>query len=185
MSRSQHGEAPQMCRNKVPTLPFTLTLLINSTSRSTAADSNNKKTPNKMPAPPRATLLILLVHGFKGHDVHTFLEFPSEIMALLTNSRPNLDVEAIVYPQYDTRGDFSVSVTKWEGGNSQQLSWYAPPLTRIIVSHNRPLSTILQCGLSSRSSHGKSSTFAHMVQEHGMRGYPPSMCASLATLWED
>lgn len=58
--------------------------------------------------PPKATLLLLFVHGFKGHDHHTFLDFPTRIMTIFTNAKANLDVESIVYPQYDTRGDFNV-----------------------------------------------------------------------------
>jgi hypothetical protein len=62
-----------------------------------------------MLAPPKATLLLLFVHGFKGHDIHTFLDFPTRIMTIFTNAKANLDVESIVYPQYDTRGDFNAS----------------------------------------------------------------------------
>ncbi|KAG0225098.1 hypothetical protein BGW42_004638 [Actinomortierella wolfii] len=58
----------------------------------------------------KATLLLLFVHGFKGHDHHTFLDFPNRIRTILTNANLQLDVEAIAYPQYDTRGDFDVAV---------------------------------------------------------------------------
>ncbi|KAF9975260.1 hypothetical protein BGZ73_001151 [Actinomortierella ambigua] len=58
----------------------------------------------------KATLLLLFVHGFKGHDHHTFLDFPNRIRTILTNADLQLDVEAIAYPQYDTRGDFNVAV---------------------------------------------------------------------------
>ncbi|KAF9159823.1 hypothetical protein DFQ26_006165 [Actinomortierella ambigua] len=58
----------------------------------------------------KATLLLLFVHGFKGHDHHTFLDFPNRIRTILTNANLQLDVEAIAYPQYDTRGDFNIAV---------------------------------------------------------------------------
>jgi hypothetical protein len=59
---------------------------------------------------PSCTLLLVFIHGFKGHDVHTFLGFPDRVQTIFTNSGTNLDVESIVYPQYDTRGDFNVSI---------------------------------------------------------------------------
>ncbi|KAG0366125.1 hypothetical protein BGZ54_005763 [Gamsiella multidivaricata] len=71
--------------------------------------------------PPKATLLLLFVHGFKGHDHHTFLDFPTRIMTIFTNAKLNLDVESIVYPQYDTRGDFSAAVKTFAEWTQQQV----------------------------------------------------------------
>ncbi|KAF9970401.1 hypothetical protein BGZ65_011155, partial [Modicella reniformis] len=45
---------------------------------------------------PKATLLLLFVHGFKGHDVHTFLDFPKKIMTIMTNAMTNLNIESII-----------------------------------------------------------------------------------------
>lgn len=72
----------------------------------------NTRNSSRMPTLPKATLLLLFVHGFKGHDLHTFLDFPTRIMTILTNTKLDLDVESIVYPQYDTRGDFNVNAVK-------------------------------------------------------------------------
>ncbi|KAF9089539.1 hypothetical protein BGX23_006603 [Mortierella sp. AD031] len=71
--------------------------------------------------PPNATLLLLFVHGFKGHDHHTFLDFPTRIMTIFTNSKANLDVESIVYPQYDTRGDFNGAVKTFAEWTQEQV----------------------------------------------------------------
>ncbi|KAF8940003.1 hypothetical protein BGZ47_007921 [Haplosporangium gracile] len=71
--------------------------------------------------PPKATLLLLFVHGFKGHDHHTFLDFPTRIMTIFTNAKANLDVESIVYPQYDTRGDFNAAVKTFAEWTQEQV----------------------------------------------------------------
>ncbi|KAF9289804.1 hypothetical protein BGZ88_007602 [Linnemannia elongata] len=71
--------------------------------------------------PPKATLLLLFVHGFKGHDHHTFLDFPTRIMTIFTNAKANLDVESIVYPQYDTRGDFNAAVKAFAEWTQEQV----------------------------------------------------------------
>ncbi|KAF9375458.1 hypothetical protein CPB97_011449 [Podila verticillata] len=71
--------------------------------------------------PPKATLLLLFVHGFKGHDHHTFLDFPTRIMTIFTNAKLDLDVESVVYPQYDTRGDFNGAVNNFVDWTQQQV----------------------------------------------------------------
>ncbi|KAG0288822.1 hypothetical protein BGZ96_007444 [Linnemannia gamsii] len=71
--------------------------------------------------PPNATLLLLFIHGFKGHDHHTFLDFPTRIMTIFTNAKANLDVESIVYPQYDTRGDFNAAVKTFAEWTQEQV----------------------------------------------------------------
>ncbi|KAG0347843.1 hypothetical protein BG004_006793 [Podila humilis] len=71
--------------------------------------------------PPKATLLLLFVHGFKGHDHHTFLDFPTRIMTIFTNAKLDLDVESLVYPQYDTRGDFNTAVNNFVDWTQQQV----------------------------------------------------------------
>ncbi|KAF9959959.1 hypothetical protein BGZ72_008288 [Mortierella alpina] len=71
--------------------------------------------------PPRATVLLLFVHGFKGHDHHTFLDFPTRVMTIFTNAKLNLDVESVVYPQYDTRGDFNSAVKSFAEWTQAQV----------------------------------------------------------------
>ncbi|KAF9142253.1 hypothetical protein BGX30_003058 [Mortierella sp. GBA39] len=71
--------------------------------------------------PPKATLLLLFIHGFKGHDHRTFLDFPTRIMTIFTNAKANLDVESIVYPQYDTRGDFNAAVKTFAEWTQEQV----------------------------------------------------------------
>ncbi|KAF9112738.1 hypothetical protein BGX27_002873 [Mortierella sp. AM989] len=70
---------------------------------------------------PKATVLLLFIHGFRGHDHHTFLDFPTRMMTIFTNANINLDVESIVYPQYDTRGDFNAAVTAFADWTRKQV----------------------------------------------------------------
>ncbi|RIB19811.1 hypothetical protein C2G38_2180846 [Gigaspora rosea] len=57
----------------------------------------------------RNKLLLVFIHGFKGDD-NTFKDFPGRLQHLLTSSKPGLDTESIVYPQYETRGDLKKAV---------------------------------------------------------------------------
>ncbi|CAG8639303.1 2021_t:CDS:2, partial [Dentiscutata heterogama] len=43
-------------------------------------------------------------------DDNTFMDFPGRLQHLLTSSKPGLDTESIVYPQYETRGDLNKAV---------------------------------------------------------------------------
>lgn len=51
----------------------------------------------------KKTLLLCFIHGFKGGD-DTFGGFPEHLRALVSHGLPNLDVRAIVYPKFETRG---------------------------------------------------------------------------------
>jgi pimeloyl-ACP methyl ester carboxylesterase len=60
-------------------------------------------------------LLLIFIHGFRGDDT-TFGSFPERLRHVITNSIPSVDVDALVYPKYDTRRDLSQAVqmfTRW------------------------------------------------------------------------
>ncbi|KAI0480140.1 hypothetical protein GGR56DRAFT_663946 [Xylariaceae sp. FL0804] len=60
-------------------------------------------------------LLLCFIHGFKGGD-DTFgakSEFAQHLAALLAASLPRIDVRAVTYPQYETRGDLRACVARF------------------------------------------------------------------------
>ncbi|KAG0648861.1 hypothetical protein D0Z07_4915 [Hyphodiscus hymeniophilus] len=54
----------------------------------------------------KKTLLLCFIHGFKGGD-DTFGGFPEQLRALVSHGLPKVDVQAIVYPKFETRGDLA------------------------------------------------------------------------------
>ncbi|KAL8930682.1 MAG: hypothetical protein Q9208_000553 [Pyrenodesmia sp. 3 TL-2023] len=60
----------------------------------------------------RRTLLLCFIHGFKG-DSNTFSNFPEHLRALVSHALPRLNVKAVTYPQFETRGDLSSCVTRF------------------------------------------------------------------------
>ncbi|KAI9716261.1 MAG: hypothetical protein M1812_005486 [Candelaria pacifica] len=52
----------------------------------------------------KKTLLLCFIHGFKGGD-DTFGNFPEHLRALVSHALPKVDVAAITYPKFETRGD--------------------------------------------------------------------------------
>ncbi|KAK4106379.1 hypothetical protein N658DRAFT_490995 [Parathielavia hyrcaniae] len=63
----------------------------------------------------KKTLLLCFIHGFKG-DESTFgknYAFVEHFRKLLAGAMPKIDVQAVVYPQYDTRGDLGECVTRF------------------------------------------------------------------------
>jgi len=61
----------------------------------------------------KKTLLLVFIHGFKGHD-GTFGDFPKDLRALISTTLPKLDVVSVQYPQYETRGDLRECVAKFK-----------------------------------------------------------------------
>jgi hypothetical protein len=57
-------------------------------------------------------LLLCFIHGFKGDD-NTFGEFPSHLQSLVARALPKIDVQAIVYPKFETRGDLGDCVARF------------------------------------------------------------------------
>ena len=58
------------------------------------------------------TLLLCFIHGFKGGD-DTFGGFPEHLRALVSHALPQVSVSAIVYPQFETRGDLKECVGRF------------------------------------------------------------------------
>ncbi|KAI0534465.1 hypothetical protein GGR58DRAFT_520380 [Xylaria digitata] len=61
------------------------------------------------------TLLLCFLHGFKGND-DTFRSFPEDLKTQVTKQLPECNVEAIVYPKYETKGELGQCSTAF-------LSW--------------------------------------------------------------
>ncbi|KXT05400.1 hypothetical protein AC578_10967 [Pseudocercospora eumusae] len=59
----------------------------------------------------KKTLLLVFIHGFKGDDA-TFHNFPKDLRALLSHSLPRINVLAVQYPKYETRGDLKDCVAR-------------------------------------------------------------------------
>ena len=60
----------------------------------------------------KKTLLLCFIHGFKGDD-NTFGDFPDQLQTLVSNALPKIDVRAIVYPKFETRGDLAECVSRF------------------------------------------------------------------------
>ncbi|CAK5280034.1 unnamed protein product [Mycena citricolor] len=62
--------------------------------------------------PMRELLLLVFIHGFKGTD-QTFRDFPERLQHVLTETVGNLDVQCVVFPAYETKGDLNEAVVKF------------------------------------------------------------------------
>ncbi len=60
----------------------------------------------------KKTLLLCFIHGFKGGD-DTFGNFPEHLRALVSHALPKVDVAAITYPKFETRGDLRECVGRF------------------------------------------------------------------------
>ncbi|KAJ1328083.1 triacylglycerol lipase [Microdochium nivale] len=61
------------------------------------------------------TLLLCFIHGFKGND-NTFKNFPQDLQKQVSAKLPDHNVESVVYPKYDTKGELgqcSESLLSW------------------------------------------------------------------------
>ncbi|EPQ59080.1 hypothetical protein GLOTRDRAFT_70221 [Gloeophyllum trabeum ATCC 11539] len=57
-------------------------------------------------------LLVVFIHGFKGTD-ETFGAFPERLQHLLAQTTEGIDVECIVFPAYETKGDLDAAVERF------------------------------------------------------------------------
>ena len=80
------------------------------------------------------TLLLVFIHGFKGTD-HTFHRFPNDLRALIAHTLPNINVLAIQYPQYETRGDLKDCVGKFK-------EWLQNKVIDLEVANRTPSPTV-------------------------------------------
>ncbi|KAI9678699.1 MAG: hypothetical protein M1817_005756 [Caeruleum heppii] len=59
--------------------------------------------------PRKHIILLCFIHGFKGGD-DTFGTFPSHLRALVSHALPHVDVRAVTYPKFETRGELGACV---------------------------------------------------------------------------
>ncbi|RAL67383.1 hypothetical protein DID88_008139 [Monilinia fructigena] len=60
----------------------------------------------------KRTLLLCFIHGFKG-DGETFYTFPQKLKEYVAEKLPDDDVELLMYPKYETRGDLLDSTQRF------------------------------------------------------------------------
>ncbi|KAK5456141.1 hypothetical protein LTS15_005460 [Exophiala xenobiotica] len=60
----------------------------------------------------RKTLLLVFIHGFKGGE-DTFGTFPEHLRALVSHALPKIDVVAVTYPRFETRGELKDCVIRF------------------------------------------------------------------------
>ncbi|ESZ91440.1 hypothetical protein SBOR_8163 [Sclerotinia borealis F-4128] len=60
----------------------------------------------------KRTLLLCFIHGFKG-DGETFYTFPQSLQKNVADKLPDDDVELLMYPKYETRGDLLDSTERF------------------------------------------------------------------------
>ncbi|RXW25318.1 hypothetical protein EST38_g640 [Candolleomyces aberdarensis] len=90
-------------------------------SRRNSQSTSRNTTPASKPSSPTSqaltttsgdVLLIIFIHGFKGTDT-TFGEFPERLHHLLTQTIPNVKVECIIFPAYETKGELDKAVVRF------------------------------------------------------------------------
>ncbi|KAK0674207.1 hypothetical protein QBC41DRAFT_309568 [Cercophora samala] len=85
----------------------------------------------------KKTLLLCFIHGFKGND-HTFgpnQAFPTHLLSLLRPLLPKLNLEFLIYPTYETRGDLTDCVNRFR-------DWLLNKVIDLEVSLGTPSPTV-------------------------------------------
>ncbi|KAI1505428.1 hypothetical protein F5X99DRAFT_404912 [Biscogniauxia marginata] len=85
----------------------------------------------------KKTLLLCFIHGFKGGD-DTFgakSEFALHLAALISRELPKVDVRAITYPKYETRGDLFECVGRFR-------DWLLERVIDLEVANGTPSPTV-------------------------------------------
>ncbi|KAI1203737.1 hypothetical protein F5X97DRAFT_245 [Nemania serpens] len=85
----------------------------------------------------KKTLLLCFIHGFKGGE-DTFgakSEFAQHLAALLSVALPKIDVRAVTYPRYETRGDLEECVSRFR-------DWLLERVIDIEVANGTPSPTV-------------------------------------------
>ncbi|KAL6244027.1 hypothetical protein RBB50_008896 [Rhinocladiella similis] len=82
----------------------------------------------------RKTLLLVFIHGFKGGD-DTFGTFPEHLRALVSHALPSIDVVAVTYPSFETRGDLKECVARFR-------DWLQNKVIDLEVARHTPSPTI-------------------------------------------
>ncbi|OTB09371.1 hypothetical protein M426DRAFT_6645 [Hypoxylon sp. CI-4A] len=74
------------------------------------------------------TLLLCFVHGFKGDD-DTFRTFPEDLQDRVADKLPDHNVESIVYPKYETKGELGQCCASF-------LSWLKEKVMDVRKAHS-------------------------------------------------
>ncbi|KAI0835046.1 hypothetical protein F5Y06DRAFT_306425 [Hypoxylon sp. FL0890] len=74
------------------------------------------------------TLLLCFLHGFKGDD-DTFRTFPDDLRERVASKLPDHNVESIVYPKYETRGELGQCCASF-------LSWLKEKVMDVRKAHS-------------------------------------------------
>ncbi|KAN0086646.1 hypothetical protein V8E54_000334 [Elaphomyces granulatus] len=82
----------------------------------------------------KKTLLLVFIHGFKGGD-DTFGSFPEHLRALVSHALPNINVVALTYPRYETKGDLKECVARFR-------EWLQDKVIDLEVANETPSPTI-------------------------------------------
>ncbi|KAI1304343.1 hypothetical protein F5Y03DRAFT_176302 [Xylaria venustula] len=85
----------------------------------------------------KKTLLLCFIHGFKGGE-DTFgakSEFALHLAALISAALPKVDVQAVTYPKYETRGDLHECVSRFR-------DWLLERVIDIEVANGTPSPTV-------------------------------------------
>ncbi|KAI0535624.1 hypothetical protein GGR58DRAFT_504102 [Xylaria digitata] len=85
----------------------------------------------------KKTLLLCFIHGFKGGE-DTFgekSEFAQHLAALISAALPKVDVQAVTYPKYETRGDLYQCVSRFQ-------DWLLERVIDIEVANGTPSPTV-------------------------------------------
>ncbi|KAK1676717.1 hypothetical protein BDP55DRAFT_608252 [Colletotrichum godetiae] len=85
----------------------------------------------------KKTLLIVFIHGFKGGD-DTFGDkegFTAQLRADLAALLPKINVNVLVYPKYETRGDLGECVSRFR-------DWLLEKVIDLEVANNTPSPTV-------------------------------------------
>ncbi|KAL1302346.1 hypothetical protein AAFC00_002753 [Neodothiora populina] len=82
----------------------------------------------------KKSLLLVFIHGFKGGD-DTFGDFPNHLRALVSHALPKINVQSMVYPQFETRGDLTETVARFK-------DWLQNKVIDIEVENKTPSPTI-------------------------------------------
>lgn len=85
----------------------------------------------------KKTLLLCFIHGFKGGEA-TFGEeaqFTEDLRQMIADALPKVEVKALVYPKYETRGDLGECVSRFR-------DWLQEKVIDIEVASKTPSPTI-------------------------------------------
>ncbi|WYZ40727.1 hypothetical protein EsH8_IV_001068 [Colletotrichum jinshuiense] len=85
----------------------------------------------------KKTLLLVFIHGFKGGD-DTFGDkegFTEQLRAQLADALPKINVNVVVYPKYETRGDLGDCVSRFR-------DWLLEKVIDLEVANGTPSPTV-------------------------------------------